>query len=72
MLRFICRSEIEQAVKKKMNYNFAFYVMICKTCRLPDVVPPGGKANNSADVQRLFINAEEELFYEVGIDLVHY
>ena len=51
------RSELEQAIQKKMKYKFSHYVMFAKTYAMPAVGgQPAGK---------MFVNAEEELFLNV-------
>ncbi|KAK2174969.1 hypothetical protein NP493_761g01047 [Ridgeia piscesae] len=59
--------EMERATKKGMKYNFAYYVMICKTYKMPQPVLPsgGGRRKQKGEMEgRIFVNAEEEFFHE--------
>ena len=58
-----CRKEMERATKKRMRYDFAYFVMICKTYKMPAALP-GGRNNQTEG--RIFVNPEEEFFHEAS------
>ena len=60
---------MERATKKGMKYNFDYYVMICKTYKMPQPVLPsgGGRRKQKGEMEgRIFVNAEEEFFHEAS------
>ena len=57
---------MERATKKRMRYDFAYFIMISKTYKMP-AAPPGGRKNQKNQTEgRIFVNPEEEFFHEVS------
>ena len=60
---------MERATKKGMKYNFAYFIMICKTYKMPQPAVPsgGGRRKQKGEMEgRIFVNAEEEFFHEAS------
>jgi len=58
---------MEKAKSKKMNYDFAYFLIISKTYKLGRVPKKGKKKNRPGQEDSLtFVNAEEELFFKVS------
>ncbi len=61
-------NEVERANKKKMNYKFAFYILISKTFNMKMAkgsAPHKNKQNDAGN--RVFVNQEEELFLSESV-----
>ena len=56
------RKEIDKAVGKKMKFDFDYYLLIAKTYQ----TKAENKAKSKNNFQRVFINTEEEIFFEVS------
>lgn len=54
-LFFSTRKEVEKCKNKKMKYDFAYYILVCKTYRQK------GQKNSPL----FYTNAEEEFLHEV-------
>jgi len=58
---------MEKAKSKKMKYDFGYFLLISKTYKVGRVPRKGKKKNRTGQQDTVtFVNAEEELFFNVS------